>query len=47
MEKTTIGELIKTFFRLGSIAFGGPAAHIAMLEDVVVNKKKWLSKEHF
>jgi chromate transporter len=47
MEKTTIGELIKTFFKLGSIAFGGPAAHIAMLEDVVVNKKKWLSKEHF
>lgn len=47
MEKTTIGELIKTFFKLGSIAFGGPAAHIAMLEEVVVNKKKWLTKEHF
>jgi len=32
---------------LGSIAFGGPAAHIAMMEDEVVKKRKWMNHEHF
>ncbi len=40
-------ELAKLFFKLGSIAFGGPAAHIAMMEDEVVKKRKWMSAEHF
>lgn len=36
-----------TFLRLGATAFGGPAAHIAMMEEVVVRKYKWLTKEEF
>ena len=40
-------EIIKTFTKLGFFAFGGPAAHIAMLEEETINKKKWLSREKF
>jgi len=40
-------ELAKLFLKLGSIGFGGPAGHLAMLEEEVVNKRKWLSHEHF
>ncbi len=40
-------EIFTLFLRLGATAFGGPAAHIAMLEDEVVKKRGWISDEHF
>ena len=40
-------EIIKVFFKLGVMAFGGPAAHIAMMEDEIVEKRKWISREKF
>lgn len=40
-------EIAILFFKLGCIAFGGPAAHIAMMEDEVVNKRKWMDHQHF
>jgi len=40
-------EIVQVFARLGLFAFGGPAAHIAMMEEEVVNKRKWVSKEKF
>src|SRR5687768_6591598 len=40
-------ELALLFTKLGLIGFGGPAVHIAMMEDEVVQKKKWMSREHF
>ncbi|WP_411030438.1 chromate efflux transporter [Spongiimicrobium sp. 3-5] len=46
-QKNDLKEIAKLFFKLGSIAFGGPAAHIAMMEDEVVNKRKWMTQEHF
>lgn len=33
--------------RMGLTAFGGPAAHIAMLRDEIVTRRKWLSDQHF
>jgi chromate transport protein ChrA len=32
---------------MGVTAFGGPAAHIAMMRDEVVTRRKWLTEEHF
>ncbi len=45
--RTSLKELALLFFRLGATAFGGPAAHIAMMEDEVVKRRKWLSEERF
>ena len=40
-------ELVRVFLKLGVIGFGGPAAHLAMMDDEVVERRKWLSREHF
>jgi chromate transporter len=40
-------ELALLFLRLGATAFGGPAAHVAMMEDEVVRRRRWLSREAF
>ncbi len=42
-----LGTLAKLFLKLGVIGFGGPAAHIAMMEDEVVKRRQWLTREHF
>ncbi|QNP53297.1 chromate efflux transporter [Hymenobacter qilianensis] len=44
---TSLGELALLFLRLGSTAFGGPAAHIAMMEEEVVRRRGWLTQERF
>ena len=44
---TKLKTLAKLFLKLGFVAFGGPAAHIAMLEDEVVEKRKWMTRDHF
>lgn len=46
-QKTTLRSLAWLFLKLGTIAFGGPAAHIAMMEDEVVRRRQWLSREEF
>ncbi len=44
---TSLGELAALFLRLGATAFGGPAAHIAMMRDEVVRRRGWLTDERF
>lgn len=43
----TLAEVALLALRLGFTAFGGPAAHIAMLRDEVVTRRKWLTDAHF
>src|SRR5438034_7424978 len=40
-------ELARVFLKLGLVSFGGPAAHIAMMEDEVVRRRHWLTREAF
>lgn len=40
-------ELATLFLRLGFTAFGGPAAHVALMEDEVVRRRQWLTHEEF
>src|SRR5262245_52257758 len=42
-----IREVARVFLKLGTIGFGGPAAHIAMMEDEVVRRRGWLTHEQF
>src|SRR3954463_8078943 len=46
-DTTTMRELALLFLRLGATAFGGPAAHIALMEDEVVRRRQWLTREEF
>ena len=42
-----LGKLAVVFLKLGTVAFGGPAAHIAMMEDEFVRRRAWLSRQEF
>src|SRR5271156_390062 len=45
--KVSLRELARFFLRLGTTAFGGPGAHIAMMENGLVRRRQWLSREKF
>lgn len=40
-------EIAWLFLKLGTISFGGPAAHIALMDQEVVRKRGWLDRDHF
>lgn len=42
-----LAEVARLFFKLGIVGFGGPAAHIAMMEEEVVRKREWLTPQAF
>lgn len=47
MDRKDNLEVASLFLKLGLISFGGPAAHIALMEQEVVSKRGWLDREHF
>jgi len=46
-ERARLLEVVQVFLKLGTLAFGGPAAHIGMLRDEVVRRRQWLSDQEF
>jgi chromate transporter len=45
--RTALRDLAVLFLKLGTTAFGGPAAHIAMMDEEVVRRRRWLSEQDF
>jgi chromate transporter len=46
-NRSSLLAISKVFLKLGIIGFGGPAVHIALMEEEVVKKRAWISEEHF
>ena len=46
-SRTLLRDLALLYLRLGTTAFGGPAAHIAMMEEEIVQRRQWLTREEF
>jgi chromate transporter len=47
MNENKLKEIAQVFLKLGITGFGGPAVHIAMMEEEIVRKRQWLTHEHF
>jgi chromate transporter len=46
-DQSTLPGIAKLFLTLGIIGFGGPAAHIALMQEQVVTRRQWMSSQHF
>ena len=47
IREASLGEIAFVFLKLGTIAFGGPAAHLAMMEEEFVRRRRWLTHAEF
>ncbi len=47
MANSDLKELAQLFLKLGATAFGGPAAHIALMNQEIVERRKWLDRQRF
>jgi len=47
IREASLGEIALVFLKLGTVAFGGPAAHLAMMEEEFVRRRKWLTHAEF
>jgi len=46
-ERVSYAALARLFLRLSLLAFGGPVAHVAMMDDELIVRRRWLSRPHF
>jgi len=46
-QRPSFAEALRFWFKLGCISFGGTAAHIAIMQDELVEKKRWISNGSF
>ncbi|MFZ0480056.1 MAG: chromate efflux transporter [Terriglobales bacterium] len=47
IREASLGEIALVFLKLGTIAFGGPAAHLAMMEEEFVRRRQWITHTEF
>lgn len=47
IREPSLGELALVFLKLGTTAFGGPAAHLAMMEEEFVRRRQWITRAEF
>src|SRR3954447_19457923 len=47
MSEGRLREIAAVFLKLGTIGFGGPAAHVALMEDEVVRRRQWITRDAF
>jgi chromate transporter len=47
IRAASLGEIALVFLKLGTVAFGGPAAHLAMMEEEFVRRRRWISEAEF
>ncbi|MGD0506958.1 MAG: chromate efflux transporter, partial [Terriglobales bacterium] len=47
IREASLGEIALVFLKLGTIAFGGPAAHLAMMEEEFVRRRQWITQADF
>lgn len=46
-QKNKLREIFSLFMALGVSAFGGPAAHIALMQKEFIDKRKWMTSQHY
>src|SRR3974390_66494 len=46
-QRGSLAEVAREFLRLGFVAYGGPAAHVAMMEEDFVRRRAWVTRERF